>query len=171
VRKAPSDESIEQKIKYEMPDGSLNTWSHCGVLPEGTAEDAVEIEAAEEVPERSEVVKGAVRPDEELVALEKDTDVVVDLEELPSSLVVEVVSSSSVDAELEELVTDETPELLVDIPMLELALTLILTPLELDTNTEEVVASLLLELNLPGKRFKCVSLSPVTTSLPANFLK
>jgi hypothetical protein len=168
---------VEQKIKYEMPDGSLNTWSHCGVLLGGMAEDVVEIEAGDDVPDVREDVKGAVRPDEELVALEGDADGVVDLEELPSSLLVEVVSLSSVDAELKELVPDGIPELLVDISMLELALTLILPPLELDANLEdeavvaELVAGLLLELNLPGKRFKCVSLSSLTTSLPIDFLK
>jgi hypothetical protein len=141
------------------------------------AEDVVEIEAGDDVPDVREDVKGAVRPDEELVALEGDADGVVDLEELPSSLLVEVVSLSSVDAELKELVPDGIPELLVDISMLELALTLILPPLELDANLEdeavvaELVAGLLLELNLPGKRFKCVSLSSLTTSLPIDFLK
>jgi hypothetical protein len=167
VRKEPSDESVEQRIRYETPDGSVKTWSHCGVLPggraEALAEDVLEMEAEEEVPDVREVVKGAVTPDEIPVALEDDAEIVVEdtivadavAEELPLPLVVEVDSSSSslVDAELKELVIDEVPELLAD--KLPLPLILIPIPLELATDREdEAVAGLFIELNLPGSRFR-----------------
>lgn len=93
----------------------------------------------------------------------------VEVEELTVLLIEEVdslsSSSPSVDAELEEPEADEVPELMVDM----------LTPTLILEEDEAVVtvlaAGLLTELNLPGKRFKCVSLSSVTTSLPTDFLK
>ena len=166
MRKEPSDESVEQRIRYETPKGSVKTWSHCGVLPggraEALAEDVFEMEAEEEVPDVREVVKGAVTPDEEPVALEDDAEIVVedrvvadaDAEELPLPLVVEVDSSSSslIGAELGELETVEDAEL---VDKLTLPLIPILIPLELATDREEeAVAGLSIELNLPGSRFR-----------------
>jgi hypothetical protein len=154
----------------------LNTWSHWGPFPGSVAEDVVEIEAEEEVPERSEVVEEIVTPDEGLVALEDGVDPVIcdvvvaeaELEALPLPLVVERVWSS-VDAELEspeigevtKLEPDEDTEL-VEIPMLELPLRLILvlTSLELVPSLEEEEAvedeleAKPTELNLPGSKFK-----------------
>jgi hypothetical protein len=174
-----------------MPDGSLNTWSHWGPFPGGVAVAIVEIEKAEEeVPERSEVIEEAVTPDEELVVPEEDADTVIDdmvvaeaeSEALSLPLVVEMVWSF-VDAELEigevtELEPDEDTEL-VDTPMLELPLMLMLVlpslelvpSLEDEAAVEDDVDANPTELNLPGSRFKCVSLSSVTTSLPTTFLK
>jgi len=157
---------VEQRIRYETPKGSVKTWSHCGVLPggraEALAEDVFEMEAEEEVPDVREVVKGAVTPDEEPVALEDDAEIVVedrvvadaDAEELPLPLVVEVDSSSSslIGAELGELETVEDAEL---VDKLTLPLIPILIPLELATDREEeAVAGLSIELNLPGSRFR-----------------
>ena len=131
------------------------------------AEDVVEIEAEEESPERSEVIEEIVTPDEGLVALEDGVDTVIDdmvvaeaeSEALSLPLVVEMVWSF-VDAELEigevtELEPDEDTEL-VEIPMLELPLMLILvlTSLELVPGLEDDVDAKPTELNLPGNRFK-----------------
>ena len=137
------------------------------------AEDVVEIEAEEESPERSEVIEEIVTPDEGLVALEDGVDTVIDdmvvaeaeSEALSLPLVVEMVWSF-VDAELEigevtELEPDEDTEL-VEIPMLELPLMLILVltspelapSLEDEAAVEDDVDANTTELNLPGKRFK-----------------
>ena len=137
------------------------------------AEDVVEIEAEEESPERSEVIEEIVTPDEGLVALEDGVDTVIDdmvvaeaeSEALSLPLVVEMVWSF-VDAELEigevtELEPDEDTEL-VEIPMLELPLMLILVltspelapSLEDEAAVEDDVDANTTELNLPGNRFK-----------------
>lgn len=140
------------------------------------AEESVEVEADEEIPEAREVVEGVVTPDEELVVLNEDVDAAIedvvaveaDIEELK----VEVGSSSfpsSAEAEFEELEADEDVELLTD--MLMLMLILILIPLELNAIPKDEVDPKPTELNLPGSRLKCVSLSSVPTSLPATFLK
>ena len=151
----------------------MNTWSHWGPFPGGMAEDVVEIEAEEENPERSEVIEEIVTPDEGLVALEDGVDTVIcdvvvaeaESEALSLLLVVEMVWSF-VDAELEigevtELVPDEDTEL-VEIPMLELPLMLILVltspelapSLEDEAAVEDDVDANTTELNLPSKRFK-----------------
>lgn len=145
----------------------MNTWSHWGPFPGGMAEDVVDFEAEEEDPERSEVVEEIVTPDEGLVALEDGVDPVIEdvvvaeaeSEALSLPLVVEMVWSF-VDAELEigevtELEPDEDTEL-VDTPMLELPLMLILvlTSLELVPGLEDDVDAKPTELNLPGNRFK-----------------
>jgi hypothetical protein len=129
------------------------------VLPggkaEALAEDIVEMEADEEVPEVREAVEAVVTPDEEPVALKEDAGIAVkdavvadsDAEELPLSLV----------AELKELGIGEVPELPEERLMLALALMLMLeltTPLEDDAVVAELVAKLLIELNLPGSKFK-----------------
>jgi hypothetical protein len=151
VRKEPSDESVEQKIWYETPEGSVNTCPHWGVLPGGKAEALAE--ADEEVPGVREVVEVAVTPDEEPVALEEDAGIVVkdvvvadsDAEELPLSLV----------AELKELGIGEVPELPEERLMLALMLLLELTTtLEDEAVVAELVAEPLTELNLPGNRFR-----------------
>ena len=137
------------------------------------AEDVVDFEAEEEDPERSEVVEEIVTPDEGLVALEDGVDPVIEdvvvaeaeSEALSLPLVVEMVWSF-VDAELEigevtELEPDEDTEL-VEIPMLELPLMLILVltspelapSLEDEAAVEDDVDANTTELNLPGKRFK-----------------
>jgi hypothetical protein len=68
-----------------------------------------------------------------------------DAEELPLSLV----------AELKELGIGEVPELPEERLMLALALLLELTtPLEDEAIVAELVAKLLIELNLPGSKFK-----------------
>jgi hypothetical protein len=129
------------------------------VLPggkaEALAEDIVEMEADEEVPEVREAVEAVVTPDEEPVALKEDAGIAVkdavvadsDAEELPLSLV----------AELKELGIGEVPELPEERLMLALALMLMLeltTPLEDEAVVAELVAKLLIELNLPGSKFK-----------------
>jgi hypothetical protein len=129
------------------------------VLPggkaEALAEDIVEMEADEEVPEVREAVEAVVTPDEEPVALKEDAGIAVkdavvadsDAEELPLSLV----------AELKELGIGEVPELPEERLMLALALMLMLeltTPLEDEATVAELVAKLLIELNLPGSKFK-----------------
>jgi hypothetical protein len=127
------------------------------VLPggkaEALAEDIVEMEADEEVPEVREAVEAVVTPDEEPVALKEDAGIAVkdavvadsDAEELPLSLV----------AELKELGIGEVPELPEERLMLALALLLELTtPLEDEAIVAELVAKLLIELNLPGSKFK-----------------
>jgi hypothetical protein len=119
------------------------------VLPggkvEALVEDVLEMEAEDEVPEVREFVE---RADAEIVV----EDVVVadvDAEELPLLLIEEVDSlSSSLLADTLTLMLEEDK-----------ALVAVLVP------------RLLTELNLPGNRFKCVSLSSVTTSLPTDFLK
>ena len=137
------------------------------------AEDVVDFEAEEEDPERSEVVEEIVTPDEGLVALEDGVDPVIEdvvvaeaeSEALSLPLVVEMVWSF-VDAELEigevtELEPDEDTEL-VEIPMLELPLMLILVltspelapSLEDEAAVEDDVDANTTELNLPGNRFK-----------------
>ena len=137
------------------------------------AEDVVEIEDEERDPERSEVVEEIVTPDEGLVALEDGVDPVIEdvvvaeaeSEALSLPLVVEMVWSF-VDAELEigevtELEPDEDTEL-VEIPMLELPLMLILVltspelapSLEDEAAVEDDVDANTTELNLPGKRFQ-----------------
>ena len=157
MRKEPSDESVEQKIWYETPEGSVKTCPHGGVLPggkaEALAEDIVEMEADEEVPEVREAVEAVVTPDEEPVALKEDAGIAVkdavvadsDAEELPLSLV----------AELKELGIGEVPELPEERLMLALMLLLELTTtLEDKAVVAELVAEPLTELNLPGNRFR-----------------
>jgi hypothetical protein len=130
------------------------------VLPggkvEALAEDVLEMEAEDEVPEVREFVERAVTP-EEPAELAEDAEIVVedvvvadvDAEELPLLLIEEVDSlSSSLLADTLTLMLEEDK-----------ALVAVLVP------------RLLTELNLPGNRFKCVSLSSVTTSLPTDFLK
>jgi hypothetical protein len=127
------------------------------VLPggkaEALAEDIVEMEADEEVPEVREVVEAAVTPNEGPVALKEDAGIAVKdavvadsvAEELPLSLV----------AELKELGIGEVPELPEERLMLALMLMLELTtPLEDEAVVAELVAKLLIELNLPGSKFK-----------------
>lgn len=126
-----------------------------GGKAEALAEDIVEMEADEEVPEVREAVEAVVTPDEEPVALKEDAGIAVkdavvadsDAEELPLSLV----------AELKELGIGEVPELPEERLMLALALMLMLeltTPLEDEAVVAELVAKLLIELNLPGSKFK-----------------
>jgi hypothetical protein len=146
-----------------------------GGVGEALAEDVLEIEAEEEVPEVREFVERAVTP-EEPVELADDAELVVEdvvvadveAEELTVLLIEEVDSLSSsppsIDAELEEPEADEVPELLAET----LAPTLMLKE---DEAVAVLAAGLLTELNLPSNRFKCVSLSSVTTSLPTDFLK
>jgi hypothetical protein len=130
------------------------------VLPggkvEALVEDVLEMEAEDEVPEVREFVERAVTP-EEPAELAEDAEIVVedvvvadvDAEELPLLLIEEVDSlSSSLLADTLTLMLEEDK-----------ALVAVLVP------------RLLTELNLPGNRFKCVSLSSVTTSLPTDFLK
>jgi len=127
------------------------------VLPggkaEALAEDIVEMEADEEVPEVREAVEAVVTPDEEPVALKEDAGIAVkdavvadsDAEELPLSLV----------AELKELGIGEVPELPEERLMLALMLLLELTTtLEDEAVVAELVAEPLTELNLPGNRFR-----------------
>jgi hypothetical protein len=93
-------------IRYELPDGSVKTSSSFpGGTAEALAEDIIEIEGEEEVPEKREVVGETVTPDGEAAALPEDADMVieevvvaeVDSAELSSSssLMVEIGSSPS----------------------------------------------------------------------------
>lgn len=124
-----------------------------GGKAEALAEDIVEMEADEEVPEVREAVEAVVTPDEEPVALKEDAGIAVkdavvadsDAEELPLSLV----------AELKELGIGEVPELPEERLMLALMLLLELTTtLEDEAVVAELVAEPLTELNLPGNRFR-----------------
>ena len=102
----------------------MNTSPHLGVLSPGgkaeaLAEDIVDIEAEEEVPDMEVVVEAIVTP-EELVVLAEDVDIVIE----------EVVEAG---AEAEEYSS-----------------VLILMLIEL----EVVDVTGLIELNLPGRRFR-----------------
>ena len=145
-------------------------------MDEVLAEESVEVEADEEIPEAREVVERVVTPDEELAVLVGDVDIDIDdvvaVEADIEELKVEVgssSSSSSVGVELEELEPGEDVELLTVALML--VPILIPTPLELDAILKDEVDPNPTELNLPGSKLKCVSLSSVPTSLPATFLK
>jgi hypothetical protein len=134
---------VEHRIRYETPDGSVNAWSQGGVLPggkvEALAEDVLEIEAEEEVPEVREFVERAVTPEEP-----------VELADY-AELVVEDVFVADVEAEeLTVLLIEEVDS--SELPAETLALTLMLE--EDEAIVAVLTAGLLIELNLPGNRFR-----------------